>query len=185
MNYEQQARQIIESDPWMMEVLQTVASLGLKDWYIGAGFVRNKIWDVLHGYEKRTPLNDVDLVYFDCENTFDEQDLAIEQMLLSLMPDVPWSVKNQAIIHHKFNQQPFNSSTHAISFWVERPTCVGVRLTMPEEQLEFAAPHGLDSIFEMKVTPVQNNNVPLSVYQHRVNSKGWQKLWPMLQIEQA
>ena len=40
---------IIKSDLWMMEVLGIARSLGLKDWAIGAGFVRNKIWDYLSG----------------------------------------------------------------------------------------------------------------------------------------
>lgn len=183
MKYLDKATDIITSDEWMMQCLRAAASLQLNDWYIGAGFVRNKIWDVLHDIEPRTPLNDVDLVYFDREKTQDADDKAFEQQLLKIMPDVPWSVKNQAIIHKKFNQKPFNSSTHAISFWPEVPTCVGVRLNLSDETLEFTAPHGLESIFEMQVSPTQGNNVPLSVYKQRVSSKGWQKIWPKLNIK--
>jgi hypothetical protein len=41
---------LIENDPWMMEVLMTASDANLPDWMIGAGFVRNKVWDYLHGY---------------------------------------------------------------------------------------------------------------------------------------
>lgn len=182
MKYLEQANNIIKSDEWMMNVLRTAAKLQLKDWYIGAGFVRNKIWDVIHDIQTRTPLNDVDLVYFDQECTQDAEDKAFEKQLHNIMPDVPWSVKNQAVIHLRFNQKPFNSSAHAISFWPEIVTCVGVRLNLADDALEFTAPHGLDDIFELKVRPTQDNNVPLSVYQQRVKSKGWQKIWPKLNI---
>ena len=59
---------IISKDKWQMHVLGLVRDLGLPDWWIGAGFVRNKVFDYLHGYKKRTPLNDVDVIYFDRKN---------------------------------------------------------------------------------------------------------------------
>ncbi|WP_345198801.1 nucleotidyltransferase family protein [Kistimonas scapharcae] len=36
----------------------------LLDWFIGAVFLRNVIWDHLHRRPDATPLNNVDLVYF-------------------------------------------------------------------------------------------------------------------------
>ena len=66
---------LIQKDAWMMKVLQTAKSLGLSDWMIGAGFVRNKVWDYLHGYQnKQVPTNDIDLIYFDTENTDEKQE---------------------------------------------------------------------------------------------------------------
>ncbi len=44
---------IIEKDQWMMKVLKAVKTLNLPDWWIGAGFVRSKIWDSIHGYTKK------------------------------------------------------------------------------------------------------------------------------------
>ena len=61
---------LIRADPWMIRVLGAAAALGLPDWMIGAGFVRNKVWDHLHGFanaEVRTA--DIDLIYFDPERT--------------------------------------------------------------------------------------------------------------------
>lgn len=55
---------VIEADSIRMECLQAVRALNLPDWFIAAGFVRNAIWDHLHSLPM-TPLNDVDVVYFD------------------------------------------------------------------------------------------------------------------------
>lgn len=52
---EQQILALIEDDKWMMDVLRTAQRLELSDWWICAGFVRSKIWDTLHGYDRRTP----------------------------------------------------------------------------------------------------------------------------------
>ena len=132
MNYQDKATQMIQSDQWMMDCLSAAADLQLNDWYIGAGFVRNKIWDVLHGYGTRTPLNDVDVVYFDkshhCKNSNKADDLVLEQKLLAVMPGINWSVINLAYIHLRYDQQQFKDSEHAISYWPELPTCIGVRL---------------------------------------------------------
>ena len=35
---------------WQRDVLLAVRDLGLKDCWVAAGFVRNAVWDLLHGY---------------------------------------------------------------------------------------------------------------------------------------
>lgn len=56
---------VIREDSWMMEILRVARTLNLPDWWVCAGFVRSKIWDVLHGFSVRTPLQDVDVIYYD------------------------------------------------------------------------------------------------------------------------
>lgn len=56
---------IIRTDDWMMDVLKTVKQLKLHDWWVCAGFVRSKIWDTLHHFNDRTPLPDIDVIYYD------------------------------------------------------------------------------------------------------------------------
>src|SRR5436853_7730680 len=87
---------MIEEDAWMMRVLEVVRGVGLPDWWVGAGFVRNKVWDVLHGYRERTTLNDVDVIYFDSGIVEEKREKEIERRLQVVLPGVPWSVKNQA-----------------------------------------------------------------------------------------
>lgn len=49
---------LIKNHKYMMDILQIVAALNLPDWWISAGFIKNKIWDVLHDYKTRTEYND-------------------------------------------------------------------------------------------------------------------------------
>jgi hypothetical protein len=35
----------------------------LPDWFVGAGAIRNTVWDYLHGYTVPTPLADVDVAF--------------------------------------------------------------------------------------------------------------------------
>ncbi len=56
---------VIKNDRWMIGILRAVFDLKLPDWWIGAGFVRSKIWDTVHGYTKRTIIPDIDVIYFD------------------------------------------------------------------------------------------------------------------------
>lgn len=167
----------------MMDCLREAAKLHLNDWYIGAGFVRNKIWDVLHGYEQRTPLNDVDVVYFDKTTADKDYDLALEQKLLAAKPGINWSVINLARIHLKYDQAPFRDSTHAISFWPEQPTCIGVRLEPDDESLSFTAPFGIEVNFSLAVKPNLAANLPPDVYPTRIAAKQWDTIWPLLKIE--
>ncbi len=53
---------IIQADPLRWHVLGVVRALHLPDCWIGAGFVRNAVWDYLH-QRSRSPLDgDVDVV---------------------------------------------------------------------------------------------------------------------------
>ncbi len=182
MNYQDKARDIIQSDQWMMDCLRAAGDLKLKDWYIGAGFVRNKIWDVLHGYNTRTPLNDVDVVYFDNSATHKNADKALEQKLLAVMPGINWSVINLAYIHLRYDQQPFKDSTHAISYWPELPTCIGVRLEDDRHSLSFTAPWGIEHNFSLAVKPNIHVGLPPEVYAKRIADKQWDKIWPRLTL---
>ena len=53
---------IIAQDPVGMKQLRAARSLGLPDWCIAAGFVRNRVWDHLHGIAPPTPLADIDVL---------------------------------------------------------------------------------------------------------------------------
>jgi hypothetical protein len=91
---------IIGKDKWMMDVLKTVEALSLPDWWIGAGFVRSKVWDFLHEYKKRTPVPDIDVIYFDKKdftakelNSFtSKKEDEYQAYLTQIFPDIKWSV---------------------------------------------------------------------------------------------
>lgn len=174
---------LVEKDPWMMGVLRAAASLGLPDWWIGAGFVRNKVWDTLHNYQRPTarPGMDVDVVYFDKEKTDPREDRELELLLYSLKPGVPWSVKNQARMHEQNEDPPYKSSADAISQWPETATCVGIKLR-GNRRLELIAPQGLDDITGLRVRPNPDCKHNPQAFILRLHKKDWLEKWPKLSI---
>lgn len=171
---------LISNDKWMMGVLHIAEKLNLPDWVIGAGFVRNKVWDYLHGFENKEVLtNDIDLIYFDPSNSGEEIDKEYSRWLKELT-DVNWEVVNQARTHLWHNRSPYKNTEEALSEWVETPTCVGVRLER-DDTLTFFAPHGIDDLVNLIVRPSPNNS-DIKAYKERQKKKDWKQKWPKLKI---
>ena len=173
---------VIEGDTWMMEVLRAARSVNLPDWMIGAGFVRNKIWDYLHGYERReVPTSDIDLIYYDPNNLEEAKEKEIDGILKWKL-NANWSTKNQARMHGNHNKrEPYKNSFEALSEWVETPTCVAVKLE-GDGKLTLLAPHGIDDLVNLIVRPTPAFKDKLETFWGRVNGKEWQKKWPRLKI---
>ena len=91
MQTEQDILALIEEDVWMMEILKAAQSLELPDWWICAGFVRSKIWDALHGFNEKTTLKDINVIYFDPENLLERKEKELEKKLNLLLPGLPWN----------------------------------------------------------------------------------------------
>lgn len=53
----------------------------------------------MHGYDRRTPAADVDVVYFDANDLRPEAEDVWEHCLRGMAPDVPWELKNPAAVH--------------------------------------------------------------------------------------
>ncbi len=178
MLYSRELIEIIARDSWMMEKMAVVRSLGLSDCWIGAGFVRNKIWDVKHG-KNRSQLNDLDVIYFDKTRDSEREDLIIESKLRAMDPGANWSVKNQARMHIKNNHLPYKDSSDALSWWPETATSVAVRLS-DNGQIEYTAPYGLEDLFQLVVRPTPKTS--LEIYTARIEQKQWKKRWEQLEI---
>ncbi len=173
--------ELIKQDEWMMRILKITRDLHLPDCWIGAGFVRNKIWDHLHGYNKRTPLNDIDIIYFDPTNLDESVENTIQDKLAAIDSTVQWSVTNQARMHLESNEPPYSSSEHALSLWPETPTAVAVRLTDVNE-LELSAPHGIGDLVNLSVNSTPHWRKKPEAYEARLAKKNWQATWPKLKI---
>ena len=171
----------ISQDEWMMEILYTTKELQLPDWCICAGFVRSKVWDVIHGFSERTPLPDVDVIYFDVKNIEVEVEKELEQKLYAIHPNVPWSVKNQARMHLKNNTEPYKSSMDAISKFPETATALGVKLD-DAKNLILIAPLGIEDLIKCRVrpTPTFNNTEKMHMFHNRVKNKRWHDAWQLV-----
>ncbi|WP_223857953.1 nucleotidyltransferase family protein [Salinimonas profundi] len=175
------SEQTLRQDIFRMACLRAVASLELPDAMIGAGFIRNMIWDALHQYSVASPLNDIDVVYFDKADTSRATEQDYEQRLAAMYPAANWEVRNQARMHTCHNDVAYQDTSDGIRRWVELPTCVGVKLC--GDQLRWFAPYGLRENWkgEIRINPEFPRP---AVFTQRVAKKDWLSRWPHLTVVQ-
>ncbi len=171
---------LIRNDAWTITILETVRSLNLPDWAIGAGFIRALVWDHLSGKAK-TQLDDIDILYFDPAQLSQQQERKYEQALQEQKPDVPWSVKNQARMHLRNNTPPYKNTEDAMRFWLETPTAVAVRLEK-DGALTLLAPFGLDDLFDMIIRPTPAGQEKMDQFEERLRIKPWLSQWPDIRV---
>lgn len=169
----------------LMQALEMARSLHLRSWCIGAGAVRNCVWDHLHGFSAAKTLDEVDLVYFD-NNAAPERDAQLLQQLNLICPLTRWDVTNQAHVHLWYEKlfgtqvQPLESLEQGIATWPEFATCVGLSL-QDNGSISTIAPFGLQDLFELQI---RHNPARASVatFNQRHQSKQWVHRWPKLTI---
>ncbi|MEC4595177.1 MULTISPECIES: nucleotidyltransferase family protein [Nitrospirillum] len=188
LTYGDRLQAVIRDDAWRMRLLAHVRALELPDCWIGAGFVRNAVWDHLHRQQAipetagEAPDSDVDVVWFDAARSSIAVDRDLTDRLLVLAPDVPWSVKNQARMHCRNGDAPYAGCADALRHWPETATAVAVRLT-PEDALEILAPFGLDDLFSRLIRPTPAfRGAKREILHQRVRGKRWLERWPLLRV---
>lgn len=180
-------KRIVRASPWFMSALRTVHSLHLRSWCIGAGAVRNLVWDHLHQYKEPSALADIDVAYFEANDPRPETEAEIQALLEARAPHLPWEVTNQALVHLWFEGHfghavsPLGSLEEAVASWPEYATSVGVCLNSAGG-IEIIAPYGLDDLFALRV---RRNPVRASIetYRQRVEQKQYAKRWPRVSVE--
>lgn len=179
---------LVRDTPWFMAALRAGRGLGLARWCIGAGALRNLVWDALHG-QPRSELADVDLAYFCSLDFSPARDAALQCRLAQALPGLPWEVTNQAGVHLWFEAcfghavEPLASLEDAVASWPEPATAVGVWLD-ERDALHVIAPHGLADLLGMRI---RRNPVRVSVqtYGERCASKRYAEHWPRVVVEPA
>lgn len=176
---EQDIINIIKNDQWMMSVLDEANKLNLPDWAIGAGFLRNKVWDYLHDIKRTVAdTSDIDLVYFNKTNIDKSYDKKISEHMKGTL-GLDWEIINQAYTHKWHNRDvSYSNTAEALSEWVETATSVGV--TIVNGELKIIAPHGIEDLVNLIIRPVPSYKENLEVFYKRINDKKWLKKWPKL-----
>jgi hypothetical protein len=164
-----------------MDVLHAVRSLNLPDWLIGAGFVRNPIWDNLHEYMVPTPLTDIDVAYFDPNDLSEKTEKRYEDKLKTIMNE-NWSVKNQARMAEVDHfSEGYKSTTDAISHWPETATAIGVKIDK-NDKIEIVAPYGTDDLMALIIRMTPDFPGGRDYFLKRIEKKEWPVKWPKLKI---
>ncbi|WBV42455.1 nucleotidyltransferase family protein [Pseudoroseomonas cervicalis] len=176
-------RRLLADDPAFRAPLQALHRLGLPDAWIGAGFVRNAVWDALHG---RTPLpqpdSDLDVVFHGPGDATAEP--LLEARLHALAPGLAWSVRDQGRMHRRHGDAPYRDTADALCHWTETATAIAARLDTAG-QVELLAPLGLEDLFGLvlRPTPVAAADpVRLAAFHARIEGRGWLRRWPRLRL---
>ena len=177
---------IISADQWLMDLLCLVSNIREQRCYIGAGAIRDVVWDRMSGIEVHDAVKDIDVVYFDETSTDGEPDAGLQRGLAQLRPDVEWEVTNQAGVHVWYQNvfgsdvAPFTSLGEAVASWPEYATAVAVRVE--NNAFDVIAPYGLDDLLEMQIrrNPVR---VTEEEYRRRNAGKKYSERWPNVDVE--
>ena len=184
---EQKLISILSNHEWFVDALFAVKNLNLSQWCIGAGVIRNIVFDHIQGISD-TKIRDVDVAYFDQSDLSERRDKEYESILTQSMPEIPWEVTNQAGVHlwfHKvfgYKVDPIISIEDAVSTWPETCTCVAVTLS-PSDTLKVIAPYGLEDLFNMVIRR-NPKRVDVKTYNERIQKKQYRKIWSSVQIIQ-
>jgi len=171
----------LQGQSHIMSLLRAVAALGIADCWVGAGVIRDAVWDHLHGFPiEPSAKGDVDVVFCDYGEACLERDLAIEWRLLHEFPDIPWSVHNQARMYERNGDAPYYNTEDAIRCWPETATAIAARIFAGSVQV--IAPHGIDDLVHMVVRPTPAFARKLPIYRRRLASKNWARRWPRLEF---
>ncbi|MFO1252886.1 MAG: nucleotidyltransferase family protein [Inhella sp.] len=181
---DERLRELARSEPALMRALRAARELGLKEWCIAAGAVRNPVWDRL--FNCTAAPGDVDLVYFDAANTDPQCDRDLQDWLQAQVPELEWEVVNQAGVHRWYEAAygcalaPHRSLEGALASWPETATAVCLRLEA-DDQLTVLAPLGLQDLFDgvLRHNPARSS---AAQFQQRVLSKRFLQRWPRLSL---
>jgi hypothetical protein len=172
---------LLEARAGLHALLLHVESLGLPDCWIGAGFIRNTVWDILHGREiDLARLNDIDVIFFDPGDPRKEREVEIESRLCEIAPGHGWSAKNQARMHQRNGDTSYSDTFDAVAHWAETATAIAARAT--HGRVEVMAPHGIADLLGLIVRPTPAFRHKMHVYRQRVLSKDWPARWPGLRM---
>ena len=172
---------LLEAHADLHALLCHVESLGLPDCWIGAGFIRNAVWDVLHGHAiDVSRLNDIDVIFFDPADTGKGREADLEHQLRRQAPQVVWSVKNQARMHLRNGDAPYRDTFDAIAHWAETATAVAARTV--RGQVDVIAPYGVEDLLNLVVRPTPAFRSKMEIYRDRVAGKSWPARWLRLRL---
>lgn len=172
-----------------MALLATMRELDAPHARIGAGAVRNRAWDRLHGLDGPRPDADVDVAWFDPAGLSPRRDRLLQARLAVAAPDVPWEATSQAAVHLGFEDAfghavpPLRSIREAVASWPEYATCVAVS-RRADGTLAVIASYGLDDLPDMRVrrNPAR---VSLQPCRHRLATKRYRARWPRVEVVEA
>jgi len=177
--------QVVVLNQPLFDIISKSASIGLQDYYIGAGCVAQSVWNYQMGLELTSGISDIDFVYFDSSDlSVEAENSTIVKVESVLNPcSIKLDIKNQARVHlwyknhFGYDIKPYESLENAINTWPTTATSIGIRLEY--NKLKVYAPFGLNDLFGMILRP-NKAQITDEIYVRKVQK--WSAKWPALTV---
>ena len=177
-------QEVLKTNEALWALLNEASSLGIQNYYFGAGCVNQTVWNYLSGYEPDYGIEDYDFVYFDSDlSQCAEEKVAKQLAAIGRKYGVQIDVCNQARVHlwHKnyfgYDVKPYKSCEDAISDWMTTASALGVRIE--HGKLKIFAPYGLDDLFDMTLRPNKKKTIQAD---YELKSAKWKEKWTKLKV---
>jgi hypothetical protein len=170
---------IVLSNPKTVSLLERLESLGLEEWALSGGAIRNEIWNNLHSYKPGECIRDYDITYLGTASMFTvHEELPVEWTSIDEVHE--WYLK-----HRNVTVRPFTDLEDVCAFWPEICSCIC--LYSVKGDFKVIAPHGLEDLFELicRPNPVRfpRNLFNISDYYYRVHKMGIREKYPKVTIK--
>jgi len=181
--------ELVHSSSLLMRALRAARAVDPPDWYIGGGIIREWVWNRLHGFARRAPARDVDLVFFDPMSLSSDRERRIQDAVTVQAPDICWDVTNQAGVHLWYPEvfgvelDPLRCAADAVGTWAETATAIGIRL-LANDRIEVVAPCGLDDLFGL-ICRRNPRLITIEQYRRRVQNQRIATRWPRVRVLDA
>src|SRR5438128_11134542 len=98
--------ELVLGSAWLCAVLDAVDTIALPDAWVGAGAVRDLVWDERfgHGFDP-VAIKDVDVAFFDAVDLTHVRETTAEDSLRRALRAIEWDVKDQARVHLWFEER--------------------------------------------------------------------------------
>jgi hypothetical protein len=177
--------EILKQNIKLYSVIEKSRSLGIENYYIGAGCITQTVWNYQTNNDLLNGVEDIDFIYFDTDLSYKKEDETIKYIKSELdFCGLNLDIKNQARVHiwykEKFGYEiePYESAEAAINSWPASASAVGVRLEKANN-LKVYAPFGLNDMFGMIIKP-NKTQITEEIYYKKANK--WKSKWIDLKI---
>jgi hypothetical protein len=177
--------ELLSNNQLLWEILDRSHKLSVPNWAVGAGFIQQTVFNVLHGRPSLENIKDIDWVYFDSSDLSEEAENRVIQKVSSEFRDIelPLDIKNQARVHlwysHKFGYSipAYRDLIDAISTWPTTSTAIA--LTKNDSGTELIAPFGLSDLLSM-IVRANRRQITELIYEQKLAR--WCQLWPKIRV---
>lgn len=182
MKNEEKFIALLKENQELMQILDSVAQLQLKNWYLAAGCIFQTVWNIMDEKPAMTGVHDIDLIYFDAEMSLEaakNKDKLLEKNLSEKFPYL-FDVHNEAFMHlwHGGSKVPYQDSENAIERWIATVHAVGI--TGNSKEIKLFAPYGLEDIFTKTIRPILQMDNHQALYEAKVAK--WQARFNDLRV---